>query len=141
MMLDFSSLSKACASLQESLEVIDRYLNNGGLKDQAEYRTFRAGAIQNFEFTYELSWKAIRTWLAENIGKTVVDGITRKELFRLAAESLLIEDTQQWFGYHRLRNQTSHTYQESTADEVFEYIDGFVHSAQALLSTLNSKND
>jgi len=141
MMLDFSSLSKACASLQESLEVIDRYLNNGGLKDQAEYRTFRAGAIQNFEFTYELSWKAIRTWLAENIGKTVVDGITRKELFRLAAESLLIEDTQQWFDYHRLRNQTSHTYQESTADEVFEHIDGFVHSAQALLSTLNSKND
>jgi len=140
-MLDFTSLTSACASLQESLEVIENYLKNGGSDDQAEYRTFRAGAIQNFEFTYELSWKAMRVWLAENIGKTVVDGITRKELFRFAAENKLIDDTKVWFTYHQLRNQTSHTYEAATAIEVFRQVGSFLISAQTLLSTLNAKND
>ena len=140
-MLDLSSLTNACASLHESLDVIERYLKNGGSEDQPEYRTFRAGAIQNFEFTYELSWKAMRSWIADNISKTMVDGITRKELFRFAAENTLITDPVAWFSYHRLRNQTSHTYESATAIEVFSHIEVFLSSAQKLLNTLNEKND
>ena len=140
-MLDFSSLKNAVNSLDESIDVIERYLTNGGKITQPEYRTFRAGVIQNFEFTYELSWKAMRTWLGENVGKTVVDGITRKELFRFAAEYYLIEEVTPWFNYHRHRNQTSHTYEEITAIEVFSCIKPFLFDAQTLLTSLNDKND
>jgi len=140
-MLDFSSLNRAINSLGESIEVIERYLVNGGDIAQPEYRTFRAGVIQNFEFTYELSWKAMRTWLGENVGKTVVDGVTRKELLRFAAEYYLIDEVTPWFEYHRHRNQTSHTYEEKTAVEVFACVKSFFYDARALLSSLNNKND
>ncbi len=141
-MLDFSSLKRAIGSLTESVEVIDRYLANGGGLNEPEFRTFRAaGVIQNFEFTYELGWKAMRTWLGENVGKTLVDGITRKELFRLAAEQYLIDDIIPWFDYHRQRNQTSHTYEEKTAVEVYQCVRGFLADSQALLTKLAEKND
>ena len=140
-MLDFSSLNRAVNSLAESIDVIERYLINGGDITQPEYRTFRAGVIQNFEFTYELSWKAMRTWLGENVGKTLVDGVTRKELLRFAAEYYLIEEVAPWFEYHRHRNQTSHTYEEKTAVEVFSCVKSFLFDARALLTSLNNKND
>ena len=140
-MLDFSSLNRAVNSLAESIDVIERYLINGGDITQPEYRTFRAGVIQNFEFTYELSWKAMRTWLGENVGKTLVDGVTRKELLRFAAEYYLIEEVAPWFEYHRHRNQTSHTYEEKTAVEVFACVKPFLYDARALLNSLNNKND
>jgi len=140
-MLDFSSLSRAINALDESLDVVSRYLGNHGSTEAPEYRTFRAGVIQNFEIAYELSWKAMRTWLGENLGKTAIDGITRKELFRFAAESYLIDDVKAWFNYHKFRNQTSHTYEESIAKEVFEQTPAFAKSTRQLLNTLTSKND
>lgn len=121
--------------------MINRYQSQGGSTATPEFRTFRAGVIQNFEFTYELSWKAMRTWLAENQGKTVVDGVTRKELFRLAAESRLIQEVEPWFEYHKQRNQTSYTYEESTANEAFEITEQFLNHATKLYQTLQSKND
>ena len=59
----------------------------------------RAGVIQNFEFTYELSWKFMQRWLRDNQIKDVDLPRTRKDLFRLAAQSGLIEDPVQWFAY------------------------------------------
>ena len=140
-MLDFSSLKAGINSLQESIEVISRYTQANPSKDTPEFRTFRAGVIQNFEFTYELSWKAMRAWLAENLGKTTVDGITRKELFRLAAEHKLIENVEPWFEYHYQRNQTPHTYEEKTATEVYSVVSEFLQQSKNLSSRLNEKND
>jgi len=140
-MLDFSSLHRATASLAESIEVTGSFLVDGGSKNSPQYRTFRSGVIQNFEFTYELAWKAIRVWLAENYGKSLVDGITRKELFRLAAQNKLIEEVEPWFEFHYLRNLTSHTYEEKTAIEVFNCTALFLLSVKQLSSVLDRKND
>ena len=52
----------------------------------------RAGVIQNFEIAYEQSWKMMKRWLEDSVGATYVDGVTRRELFRLAAEHRLITD-------------------------------------------------
>jgi len=140
-MLDFSSLHKAINSLDESIEVTENFLFEGGEQNSPQYRTFRSGVIQNFEFTYELAWKAIRNWLAENYGKSLVDGVTRKELFRLAAENKLIENVQLWFEFHYFRNLTSHTYEEKTAIEVFQCTSLFLSLVKKLYEVLESKND
>lgn len=140
-MLDFSSLHKAISSLAESIEVTANFLAEGGKQDSPQYRTFRSGVIQNFEFTYELAWKAMRTWLAENHGKSLVDGITRKELFRLAAENQLIEEVEPWFEFHYFRNLTSRTYEEKTAIAVFQCTALFLLLVKKLSSILDSKND
>lgn len=140
-MLDFSSLSNAIASLSESIGVIDKHIANTPTELGPEYRTFRAGVILNFEFTYELAWKAMRTWLAENIGMSAVDGITRKELFRYAAQYSLINDVKPWFTYHVYRNQTSHTYEEKTAVDVFSCIHDFHADVCILQKVLSDKND
>ena len=76
-----------------------------------------------------------------NNGVNSLDEITRKELFRFAAEHYLIEEVTPWFNYHRNRNQIPHTYEEKTAVEVFTCIKPFLFDAQALLTSLNNKND
>ena len=43
--------------------------------------------------------------------------------------------------YHSARNQTSHTYNEETAQRVFEEANEFVHDAKQLLKILEEHND
>ncbi|XSG86434.1 MAG: HI0074 family nucleotidyltransferase substrate-binding subunit [Methylohalobius sp. ZOD2] len=109
--------------------------------DKIAQQAVRAGAIQHFEFSYELCWKSMRRWLEQNLGRSYVDGVSRRELFRLAAEHQLIESVDRWMFYHRARNLTSHTYHEETAWEVFTVAVEFVTDAEALLAALKQRND
>ena len=101
----------------------------------------KAGIIQHFEFTYELCWKFIKRWLEKNYGSSEVDGVTRRELFRLAAENKLITSVEQWMHFHQARNQTSHTYDPDIALEVYNTSLDFLQVAQHLLQQLQGKND
>ena len=101
----------------------------------------QAGLIQNFEFTYELSWKAIKRWLENNINPESVDGITRRELYRMAAENHLIEDVEEWMIYHAARNQTSHQYDSALAEDALHSIADFIRAAHRLLVNLKARND
>lgn len=98
----------------------------------------RAGVIQHFEFTYELCWKFMRRWIEENVG--FVDGVARIELFRRAAENLLIEDVAKWVEYHKSRNLTTHTYNTGTADTVFLKSNEFLQDAKKFLISLKARN-
>jgi len=139
MKLDLSSLSKAIESLEKTLKVAENKELAAGLDDDAK-DAIRAGGIQNFEFTYELCWKFMRRWLGINVGSTYVDGVTRRELFRLSAENRLISDVEQWMEYHDARNETAHTYNEDTADDVFETSRIFLADAKKLLEALKERN-
>lgn len=107
--------------------------------DQQE--VIKAGVIQNFEFTYELCWKFMKRWLETNLSPMIADGVTRRELFRLAAESRLIEDVQQWMRYHDARNQTAHIYDPQIAQDVYGTARGFAKDARKLLQALEARND
>ncbi|CAN8139909.1 Nucleotidyltransferase substrate binding protein [uncultured Thiomicrorhabdus sp.] len=135
--LDFTALEKAISRLDESLKVVDEFKSTDS---SPLLRTLISGVVQHFEFTYELSWKFIKRWLGENLGKSQVDGLSRQELFRLAAEYRLIESVENWMKFHRARNETSHTYNENTADEVFKVAVDFLPKATALLDALKAKN-
>ncbi len=134
--LDFTSLEKAITRLDESLKVVDEFQTTDS---SPLLRTLISGVVQHFEFTYELSWKFIKRWLGENLGKSQVDGLSRQELFRLAAEYQLIDSVENWMLFHRARNETSHTYNENTADEVFNIAVKFLPEAIKLLNALKSK--
>ncbi len=140
MILDLTAMQKAVKSLEDGVG----NACDGGFMNrltESQQKLVIAGVIQNFEFSYELSWKFIKRWLSENIGSTYVDGVTRRELFRLAAQSRLIDDVDKWMFYHAARNQTSHIYNEDIAREVFDTAKDFSLAAKDLLVRLEAQND
>ncbi len=139
MPFDLSSLQKSVSSLERAVKVASYKIKGKVNTDEEE--VVRAGVIQNFEFTYELCWKFMKRWLTTNIGGAIVDGASRKELFRMAAESRLISDVEAWFEYNNLRNETAHTYNAKTAEDVYETAIRFLTAARAFLKVLEDKND
>jgi len=135
MPLDLGSLKKAVDSLDRALAVAL------GSRNPAQDEVIRAGVIQNFEFTYELCWKFMKRWLEFNAGGSAVDGATRKELFRLAAESRLITGVENWFRYHAARNETAQTYDPAKAAEIYSLAAPFAADARKLLQVLERRND
>lgn len=79
--------------------------------------------------------------LEMNVSATAVDGVTRRELFRQAAECRLIDDVEQRMRHHAARNQTSHTYKAEIAEIVFEAAHAFARDAKSLLEILEERND
>ncbi len=139
MTLDLSSLKKAVNSLEKAITVANTQIS--GIVNTDHEEVIRAGVIQNFEFTYELCWKFMKRWLENNVSGESVDGVSRKELFRLAAESRLIDDVEAWFKYHEARNETTHTYDGKIAETVYKTAISFIKDAKIVLERLEAKND
>ena len=74
----------------------------------------RAGIIQSYEVTFELSWKLMKDYLDAQglIAKSPRDAI------KLAFQTELVEDGHNWIKALEDRNLTSHTYDEETAEHV-----------------------
>ena len=77
------------------------------------------GLIQAFEFTHELAWKTMKDFLED---KGFNNLIGSKDATRFAFQSGLISDGEGWMDMIKSRNQTSHTYNEATADQIAEDI-------------------
>lgn len=138
--LDLSAFSKAILSLQDSLEVIDNttWFNNQSLKVQ---NTLLAGAIQNFEFVYELSIKMIRRQLElEADSPNQIDETNFRDLLRIAAEKGLIPTPETWFKYRQMRNITAHTYDHDKAYQIYCDTQVFILEAKQLLIALEKRH-
>ncbi len=109
--------------------------------DEVARNAVRAGVIKHFEFTYGLCWKFIKRWLESNVGPGEAEGLARRELYRRAAENLLIADVEQWMRYHDARNRTSHVYQPRIAEAVYRVAGEFGAEAMKLLEALEARND
>lgn len=139
-MLDLKNFKKAINSLENLLKETE----NQGFMDSLNstvYNGLIAGVIQNFEFTYELSWKYMKRWIENNIGSSEVDGVSRRQLFRLAIENKLIDDVDVWMDFHVARNRTSHTYDFDTAEKVYEVSKEFILEVKKLYEEIEKKND
>ncbi len=73
------------------------------------------GTIQRFEFTFELSWKALKAALAEE-GVTTT---TPRSVLREAFSAGWIDDEDAWLTMLSDRNLTSHVYSEEAAVEIY----------------------
>ena len=89
MPLELDSLRKSIKGLRDLLAVSENDARMAELSE-VERNGIRSGVIQNFEVTYELSWKLMARWLNTYIGAGIADGVSRRHLFRLAAENRLI---------------------------------------------------
>lgn len=123
--LDFSSLEDALRSLKDSLAPPPR-------NDRE-----RDGAIQRFEYTFELCWKFIRRYFLA-IGKTDISTGPRP-LIRDAHQENLISDPAIWFTFLDARNNVAHTYDKKEADKVFQVVAIFPPHAENLLTELKRK--
>ncbi len=139
MPLDLTSLRDAVNALESSVEVSS---SDAAKADTKMWEVLRAGVIQNFEVTYELSWKFIQRWIRTNRTPEDADHPrTRKDLFRLAAQYGLINDPGPWFAYGEARNLTAHTYNSKQAETVYETAVSFVTDARNLYENLRKSND
>jgi nucleotidyltransferase substrate binding protein (TIGR01987 family) len=98
----------------------------------------RDGAIQRFEYTFELAWKTIKRYL-EMYGLEKVDNLNNRDLFRAGFENGLINDASAWFDYLTDRNQTAHIYDQNIAAEVFDSAKGFLADVKYLLTQLKER--
>ena len=92
----------------------------------------RAGAIQAFEYSFELSWKTMKRIL-EDRGKIAN---SPRETFRMAALEGLIDDPELWFDFIKKRNITVHTYDEVDADTVISIFEPFSQEVKKFLTKL-----
>ena len=130
--IDLTSFKKALASLFEVIKIYN--------SDKTNLIT-RDSMIQRFEYTYSISLKMIKRYLAggafvfENI-----DGMTFNEMIRQANKmGILRSNLEKWDIYSQKRNLTSHTYDEKIAQDVVSIIEDFVLEAKYLLEKLKEK--
>ncbi|MBK7341981.1 MAG: nucleotidyltransferase substrate binding protein [Saprospiraceae bacterium] len=79
----------------------------------------KQGLIQAFEFTHELAWKVLKDFLFYQ-GNSEISG--SRDATREAFSMGIIQDGHGWMAMIRSRNETSHTYNEATAEEIVERI-------------------
>lgn len=96
----------------------------------------QAGAIQAFEYCYELAWKTMKRLLAQE--GIVVN--SPRETFRAAALQGYIKDPEIWFDFIKVRNISIHTYNEDYAQTVIQAFELFSAELQNLLPKLNASN-
>jgi nucleotidyltransferase substrate binding protein (TIGR01987 family) len=101
--LKLEELKKALCRLKEALAV-------------PKSDIVRDSVIQRFEFTVELSWKVMQRYLRAS---GVTEQLTPKNVFREAAKLGIVKDPVPWLKFIDARNLSSHTYQESLAEEVY----------------------
>lgn len=79
----------------------------------------KEGIIQRFEYTHELAWNVMKDYL-EYQGNSSIGG--SRDATREAFKINLLKDGEAWMDMIKSRNQTTHTYNEETAEEIFEKI-------------------
>jgi nucleotidyltransferase substrate binding protein (TIGR01987 family) len=128
-MLYLDPLAKAIEQLAASLEYGASDLAAG---DPSLARQFRAAAIQAFEYTFELSTKMLRRRLKEILSAAEVERLSYRDLMRTGAAKGFIEDPSSWFRFREMRNITSHSYDESKAEQIAAVLPEFLDKARFL---------
>ena len=101
-------LGRALSKLKESLS-----------RDPEKDDIVIDATIQRFEFTYELSWKLMKSYLEYN---GVTDISSPRSTIKTSFKEGLIEDGELWLKMLEDRNRTSHTYDEATALDIYNNI-------------------
>jgi nucleotidyltransferase substrate binding protein (TIGR01987 family) len=112
MALDWTPLQKALASLSAAIR---RSQANPADKE------VRDAVILRFEYTFELAIKFLKRVLEiEATDRQRIDRLSYRDLLREALEKGVLSDFDLWVAFREQRNITSHTYDESKAESVYQ---------------------
>jgi nucleotidyltransferase substrate binding protein (TIGR01987 family) len=132
------ALKQKLADFQNALERLQEAHNKTiAYKNDENFTFFRDSTIQRFEFTLEITWKSIKTFLLEHDGiecrspKTCMRDffstgyVKQSEVSELLA---MIDD----------RNLATHTYHESLADDIFSRIAHYIEILRSIYQTIKT---
>lgn len=118
--IKLDELKRAVTRLKEALGV-------------AKNDIVRDSVIQRFEFTVELSWKALHRFLRAS---GISEALTPKNTFREGAKLGLVSDPEAWLRFVDARNLSSQTYKEELAEQVYGQAQAIVPFVEELLLRL-----
>lgn len=98
------------ANFERALTQFQKFIDKGELNELEEQ-----GLIQAFEFTHELAWNVLKDYF-EYQGNTTITG--SRDATREGFQKGLIENGEMWMEMIKSRNQSSHTYNEATINEI-----------------------
>jgi nucleotidyltransferase substrate binding protein (TIGR01987 family) len=127
--VDLTPLKNAADRLEEALREYEGEPSRSLLRD---------GLIQRFEFTYDLTHKFIRRVMEATAAEpSEVDHLSFAALFRVATERGLVDrGWPKWDDIRKMRNVTSHTYDEDAANKVVAAIPSFLAEVRDILARL-----
>jgi nucleotidyltransferase substrate binding protein (TIGR01987 family) len=102
----FQNFERALAQLERAVQLS----RQRGLSELE-----RQGLVQAFEFTHELAWNVMKDFLEES-GQSGIYG--SRDATRAALAAGLIENGDLWMRMIASRNQTTHTYNEETVEDI-----------------------
>jgi nucleotidyltransferase substrate binding protein (TIGR01987 family) len=118
----FSNYSKAFHKRSQAIDIVQQNISDKSespsendwinLMDEM----IKESLIQRFEYTHELAWNVMKDY-AKYQGNPNVGG--SREATREAFQLQLISDGNVWMDMIGSRNQTSHTYNEEVAEEIY----------------------
>jgi nucleotidyltransferase substrate binding protein (TIGR01987 family) len=117
----FSNYIKALRKLTEAIDYVKKNFIGDDTKKSKPILTeiIKEGLVQRFEYTHELAWNVMKDY-AEYQGNSSVGG--SRDATREAFQLKLIDNGEVWMDMIKSRNQTSHTYNNEIADEIYEKI-------------------
>lgn len=81
---------------------------------------YQDGVIQRFEFTFELAWKSLKEYLADQgFGDSLA---FPKQVLKEAYAAGILTNSDAWAAMLNARNMTSHVYDEAVAREIVEAV-------------------
>lgn len=116
----FSNYVKALYKLKQSVEYVnENIVDENQTAGNVLTEIVKEGLIQRFEYTHELACNVMKDYAAFQ-GNVNVGG--SRDATREALQLLLIAKGDVWMDMIQSRNKTSRTYNEETANEIYEKI-------------------
>ena len=125
-------LEKALTTLKEAWTEYNKDTSNTFVRDSV---------IQRFEYTFELSHKLLRRVLSEaEPNRAEISEMFFNDIIRLGCKrGLLLNDLETWDKYRKLRNLTSHKYDEFNTDHIILIIPVFIEEIEYELEKIKEK--
>ncbi len=98
------------SNYKKALIQLTKFIDRGELNELE-----KQGLIQAFEYTHELAWNLLKDYLQDQGVQSITGS---KDAVRAAFKLGLIKDGETWMDMIKDRNQTVHTYNESTAEAI-----------------------
>jgi nucleotidyltransferase substrate binding protein (TIGR01987 family) len=127
-------LEKALTTLKEAWAEYQKNMSNTFVRDSV---------IQRFEYTFEISHKILRRFLSDaESSRAEIQEMLFNDLIRLGCKrGMLLNDLETWNKYRKLRNLTSHNYDEFNTEYIIAIIPIFIEEIDYELVKIKEKSN